>query len=514
MGTQHVVVETIRALGRNSRIDRLVALTPPTLPPYAKALAGVAARPLRRRTVWRNCLLACSTAIVYRPYQVGTLRELDALRRFGARVVVNHLDVIAFSNPAYFRSGDAWLDYREVTRLAFATVDGVAFISESGREFARSLRVCSAATSRPRSSTAVPMPRRPSSVRNGLRLLSKPRMTTSSFAWVPPTTTRTESSRSGCSGSSARGWRGRLVLAGPTPPDGNSLAAEAEEMIGDVDLSSAVVTLGAVSDAEKAWLLSHAALVLYPTLVEGFGLVPFEAAACGVPTLATRQGSLGEVLPADIPAIDVFDASRAADLAWDLLTDDDQAKAVVERIQRAGQHFTWDLTADRLVDLFEGVLRSPPRRTLVVQGESSAPVAVRPRILSRSSERAVWCPTRTARGLRRRSSSVEGAALARRFDAAAVGTDGDQPRTAPVVTVPSGNDRADRVVRQCRSAPEPATDGMPDVLEVLSQPFPKREQTVVRVRRATRVLAQLDLESCVLRGRSRMERVASSSCFT
>ena len=389
MGTQHVVVETIRALGRSSRVDRLVVLTPPTLPPYAKALARelphvhfVDAR------VEDELPSGLQPAIVYRPYQVGTLRELDALRRFGARVVVNQLDVIAFSNPAYFRSGDAWLDYREVTRLALATVDGVAFISESGRDSALAEGVLG------------------SDVPTSVVYCGTDAAPPESGPQRPPAPLQAEDDHLIlCLGASyhhknrvfavrvfrelrARGWRGRLVLAGPTPPDGNSLYAEAEEMLGDVDLGSAVVTLGAVSDAEKAWLFSHAALVLYPTLVEGFGLVPFEAAACGVPTLATRQGSLAEVMPADIPAIDVFDARRAADLAWDLLTDDDQAKAVVERIQHAGQSFTWDLTGDLLVDLFEDVLRSSPRRTLVLQGESSAPVAVRPRIVSRSSNAA------------------------------------------------------------------------------------------------------------------------------
>ena len=85
MGTQHVVVETIRALGRNSRIDKLVVLTPPTLPPYAKApRAELPHVQLRRRPCGGTAFRPAAPAIVYRPYQVGTLRELDALRRFGA----------------------------------------------------------------------------------------------------------------------------------------------------------------------------------------------------------------------------------------------------------------------------------------------------------------------------------------------------------------------------------------------------------------------------------------------
>ena len=37
--------------------------------------------------------------------------------------------------------------------------------------------------------------------------------------------------------------------------------------------------------------------MLYPTVQEGFGLVPFEAARAGVPCLFAAQTSLAEVLP-------------------------------------------------------------------------------------------------------------------------------------------------------------------------------------------------------------------------
>ncbi len=53
---------------------------------------------------------------------------------------------------------------------------------------------------------------------------------------------------------------------------------------------------GHVSDAEKWWLLRHAQLVLYPSVVEGFGLVPFEAAAVGTPCLAHAGTAPGELL--------------------------------------------------------------------------------------------------------------------------------------------------------------------------------------------------------------------------
>src|SRR5205085_8072545 len=78
------------------------------------------------------------------------------------------------------------------------------------------------------------------------------------------------------------GWRGHLVFAGPTVAYGSSRADEARMLKREPRLADFVIDVGAVTETEKAWLLRRAQLVLYPTIYEGFGLVPFEAAEHGV----------------------------------------------------------------------------------------------------------------------------------------------------------------------------------------------------------------------------------------
>ena len=56
-------------------------------------------------------------------------------------------------------------------------------------------------------------------------------------------------------------------------------------LAGRPHLAERVVDLPAVSEVEKRWLYGRTAAVLYPSLYEGFGLVPFEAADYGVPCL-------------------------------------------------------------------------------------------------------------------------------------------------------------------------------------------------------------------------------------
>jgi len=64
---------------------------------------------------------------------------------------------------------------------------------------------------------------------------------------------------------------------------GGSLAAEAERL-GLADLPN-VLYLGYVSDGAAKALMAHCKAFLFPTLYEGFGIPPLEAAARGAPQI-------------------------------------------------------------------------------------------------------------------------------------------------------------------------------------------------------------------------------------
>jgi GT2 family glycosyltransferase len=378
MGTQQVTVETIRALSKRKDIERLVVFVPPGHPRYVHDLRAELAAV---EFVGVNPLVELPPRlvdVVYRPYQVNMLAELDFLRSVADRFVVNQLDTIAFDNPAYFSRREAWMEYRDLSRLALHLADGVAFLSECSRQAARTAGLLEVGTPSSIVSCGVP---EPDAATPGTR---------------PATYQAIEPGYVLCVGTSyrhknrpfamevwfelrRRGWAGQLVLAGPNPPHGASLAEEAALLLQHAELRAEVVTLASVTEEEKSWLYRHAALVLYPSSIEGFGLIPFEAANHGTPTLATRQGSLDEVLPPDLPVIERFDVGATADTAWHLLHDEDAAATVVEAIRARGETFRWDRTAELLVQLFTEVLTAPRSRSLVIEGEAGPPTGVAPR---------------------------------------------------------------------------------------------------------------------------------------
>ncbi len=115
------------------------------------------------------------------------------------------------------------------------------------------------------------------------------------------------------------GWGGRLVLAGTHIPHGSSLQLERDFLAQRPELAEAVVELGAIDEQEKTWLMSCAAAVVYPSVYEGFGLVPFEAAYSGVPCVFASRSSLAEVLPADMAAVVPWDPEESAKRTFELL---------------------------------------------------------------------------------------------------------------------------------------------------------------------------------------------------
>jgi glycosyltransferase involved in cell wall biosynthesis len=83
-----------------------------------------------------------------------------------------------------------------------------------------------------------------------------------------------------------------LVLAGP-PGWGEQALTSAVAASG---ARERIVRAGWVEQADLAALFEHASLLAYPSLYEGFGFPPLQAMRAGVPVVATRAGSLPEVL--------------------------------------------------------------------------------------------------------------------------------------------------------------------------------------------------------------------------
>lgn len=118
-------------------------------------------------------------------------------------------------------------------------------------------------------------------------------------------------------------------------------------------LSEAVLFPGYVEEALLPSLYSCAALFVYPSLYEGFGLPIIEAMACGAPVLASPSASIPEVAG---DAALYFDPASPDDLARKMLkvlTDKGLRADLAARSLQRARSFSKKGFAGKLIGLFE-----------------------------------------------------------------------------------------------------------------------------------------------------------------
>ncbi len=167
-----------------------------------------------------------------------------------------------------------------------------------------------------------------------------------------------------------------LVLAGDAKHDEADLA----ERIASLGLASDVRRIGYVQGEEALRdLYAAAGVFAFPSLYEGFGLPIAEAMATGTPVLTSDVTAMPEVAGGAAMLVDPRSVAAIAE-GLAMLLDDDVERA---RCRKAGlvraAELTWSEAADRLVRVWQDVLRDrpQPRRSVreVAEGRPATVVA-------------------------------------------------------------------------------------------------------------------------------------------
>jgi glycosyltransferase involved in cell wall biosynthesis len=118
-------------------------------------------------------------------------------------------------------------------------------------------------------------------------------------------------------------------------------------------LKERVIFTGYLSDSQTAQLYKHAALYVFPSVNEGFGIPILEAFAHQVPVLASNNSCLPEVAGNAAICFDPYNVSTLSKLIADTLND----PALLQSLQQKGterlEHFCWRKTLDALEAVFE-----------------------------------------------------------------------------------------------------------------------------------------------------------------
>lgn len=119
----------------------------------------------------------------------------------------------------------------------------------------------------------------------------------------------------------------------------------------DLGVAERIRFLGYVSDAELSYLYTKAEALIFPSLIEGFGMPVLEAMHAGLPVITSRQGALAEV--ADAAAL-LVDPTRPDDIAGAMARvakDSELRESLRAKGKARAALFSWDETARRVLEV-------------------------------------------------------------------------------------------------------------------------------------------------------------------
>ena len=137
-----------------------------------------------------------------------------------------------------------------------------------------------------------------------------------------------------------------LILTGDKSPE---IAAQ----VSGRKIESKVHFVGCVKDEDLPALYRGAICLILPSLIEGFGLPPLEAMACGTPVIVSRITALPEVVGDAGLLIDPFEIDDIAAGMRRMLDDPDLREDFRQAGLRRARLFCWDCVAHKVQRVVE-----------------------------------------------------------------------------------------------------------------------------------------------------------------
>ncbi len=363
-GTGRLVLELAQAMAHNPLVHQLVLFVGSDMHSFWRQACA---------TWSTECRLIVSSDdsvstehvcdIFVRPCQFFDLAEVLLARTAAPRMHLHVLDGIAYEQPNYFASPKAWATYRELCEWTMGIASSLSSNSHSVSLWIQSIGL--------ESPVAV--------IGNGLDHVQQ--IPGRDVHELSDTTTPIRLVQYGAAFAhknrqfsmkvafeiAGLGHNVELTLVGPEPEFGSTVQSERSllrhlqqalrECEAALPGSLSVSWLGHVPELELQSLITSADVVLYPTTVEGFGLVPFESAALGTPCLAGCGGSLADLVP-EPAQMTTFNAKQWARRTVQLASDAQQARENIASLRRAATPYTWQGVAQRLVEVCIGAIGS------------------------------------------------------------------------------------------------------------------------------------------------------------
>jgi glycosyltransferase involved in cell wall biosynthesis len=127
-------------------------------------------------------------------------------------------------------------------------------------------------------------------------------------------------------------------------------------LVEDLGITESFRFPGFVRGAELERTFSTADVYVMPSVSEPFGIAPLEAMSYDRPVIVSKQSGVSEVLRNALK-VDFWDVDKIASQIVALLELPELRRVIVERAREEIRHIHWDAAAEKLVPIYESVIR-------------------------------------------------------------------------------------------------------------------------------------------------------------
>lgn len=143
----------------------------------------------------------------------------------------------------------------------------------------------------------------------------------------------------------------KLVIAGSEGWKSAKLKREIKKS----SLAKDIYQVKFIDEEDKVFVYNLAALFVYPSFFEGFGLPPLEAIKCGVPVIVSDNSSMVETVGEAGILTDAFSADEIALAMKEFLIDKELKKEFYPAGIRQAQKFTWTKAAKKFLEIVKKI---------------------------------------------------------------------------------------------------------------------------------------------------------------
>lgn len=156
----------------------------------------------------------------------------------------------------------------------------------------------------------------------------------------------------------------RVIICGGPSGSGLERPEALQDLAEELGISRQVRFLLSRPPEELVAVYQAADVIAVPSSNESFGLVALEAQATGTPVVATRIGGLQLAVDDGRSGVlvDGHDPARWAEVLGDVLCDDERRIAMAEYAPTYAAQFSWEHTAEQLVELYRSLPPAPMQR--------------------------------------------------------------------------------------------------------------------------------------------------------